>query len=84
MQGDFIMITFSPLWETMRKKNITKYTLTEHYHFSKALVKRLRNNQSVTLCTIERLCAILQCDISDIVIVTCDSDTASEIEKRKE
>lgn len=61
------MITFSPLWETMRKKNMTTYTLIAKYGFSSSTVSRFRNNRPVTTTTINDLCRILHCDICDIM-----------------
>ena len=61
------MVRYDKLWMTMRKKGITKYRLTQEYHFSKALIHKLMHNQIVSLYTIDRLCNILDCDIEDIV-----------------
>lgn len=61
------MIVFTPLWETMKKKNITTYALISKYGFSSSTISRFRNNKPVTTTTINDLCKILQCDISDIM-----------------
>lgn len=61
------MVRYDKLWMTMREKGITKYRLTQEYHFSKALIHKLMHNQIVSLYTIDRLCNILDCDIEDIV-----------------
>lgn len=60
------MIKYDKLWETMKRKGITKYTLTTKYHISKSLLHRLKNNQGVSMNTINTLCNILDCDIEDI------------------
>lgn len=77
------MISYNPLWQTMQEKNVTQYTLNTKYKMSKALLQRLRRNESVTLYTIQRLCNILKCDISDIVMITPDDETelTTDIEK---
>ena len=61
------MIIFTPLWDTMKRKNITTYTLISKYGFSSSTISRFRNNKPVTTTTINDLCKILQCDISDII-----------------
>ena len=61
------MIDYSPLWETMRKKNISTYQLINDYHFSKGTLDSLKQNRNVTLNTIESLCIILQVPIEEVV-----------------
>lgn len=60
------MIKYDKLWETMKEKGITKYTLHKEYHISKSQLFRLKNNQGVSMNTINTLCNILDCHIEDI------------------
>jgi DNA-binding Xre family transcriptional regulator len=60
------MIKYDKLWETMKQKGVTKYTLTHKYHISKSLLFRLKYNQGVNMNTIDMLCNILDCNIEDI------------------
>ena len=60
------MIVYNRLWETMKRKGITKYYLTAKCGFSPSMITRLKRNQSVTIDTIDRLCRILDCNIEDI------------------
>lgn len=62
-----IMIKFDKLWATADARGITKTALHEKYHISKSQLSRLRKNEGVNTCTLDRLCNILQCDISDIL-----------------
>ena len=61
------MIKYDKLWETEEKRGITKSMLTKKYNVSKAQLYRLRYNQPVSTNTLDRLCNILECDISDIM-----------------
>ena len=61
------MIKFDKLWQTAKKKNITNYALTTKYNISKSQLHRLRHNQNVSTNTIDRLCNILECNVSDIM-----------------
>ncbi len=61
------MITFEPLWKTMEKKKVTGYMLMNKYGMSHSLWYKLRHDKNVNLDTIDRLCEILNCDVSDIV-----------------
>lgn len=61
------MIKYDKLWETMKKKGISKYRLNVKYDISKSLLHRLKYNRSVNMHTIDNLCNILDCEIEDIV-----------------
>lgn len=61
------MIKYDKLWKTAEKKRITKSMLTKKYNVSKTQLYRLRYNQPVSTNTLDRLCNILECDISDIM-----------------
>lgn len=60
------MIKFDKLWQTMKDKNISQYTLYKDYGISKAQVQRLKKNESVTTHTLDMLCKILKCRLEDI------------------
>ena len=61
------MICFDKLWETMERKNISTYYLREQCGIDSKTVRRLRANENIETKTIEKLCAALDCDISDIM-----------------
>ena len=61
------MIQYNPLWETMRRKGITQYDLYTYYNINRSQLDRLRHNKNVEVITIDRLCAILQCRVEDIM-----------------
>lgn len=60
------MIDFSPLWETMRERNITQYYLLQNGIDNKTL-DSLKKNKNITLLTMEKLCDIVGCTPNDIV-----------------
>ncbi|MDO4516275.1 MAG: helix-turn-helix transcriptional regulator [Bacillota bacterium] len=60
------MICFDPLWETMKKKGVTTYTLRVTYKMSHSTVQSLQENKSVTTYTLNRLCEILDCGLEDV------------------
>ena len=61
------MMTFEPLWKTMKKRKITGYALINKHGISRSLWHKLRHNKNVNLDTIDRLCEILNCDVADVV-----------------
>lgn len=68
------MITFEPLWQTLVQKKISQYTLIKDYGFSTGTLDALRKNKSVTLNTLNTLCTILQCEVSDVIKFTPDNE----------
>lgn len=60
------MIVYDKLWETMKAKKISQYTLIKDYRISNGQLHRLRKNQHVSTYTLNRLCSILDCRLSDI------------------
>ena len=60
------MICFDKLWDTLREKNISQYKLIKDYKVSTGQLDRLRKNGSVSTYTLNMLCSILNCKLSDI------------------
>lgn len=60
------MIVYNSLWETLKRKGISTYSLEKDYHVSKGLIDRLKNNRNVNTLTLNNLCAMLDCKLSDI------------------
>jgi len=60
------MIDYSPLWETMKEKNISQYKLLNSGIDNKTL-DSLKKNKNITLHTLEKLCTILDCTPNDII-----------------
>ncbi|MBE6946705.1 MAG: helix-turn-helix transcriptional regulator [Ruminococcaceae bacterium] len=66
------MISYEPLWKTMREKGVTTYTLIYKMGFSAYTITNLKRNKSITMNTMEKLCNVLQCTPNDIVAFTQD------------
>lgn len=61
------MISYAPLWRTMEKCGATTYTLQEKGGISSSTIRRMKAGDSVSTNTLNALCKILNCAISDIV-----------------
>ena len=60
------MIDYTPLWNTLKERNITQYHLINSGIDNKTL-DSLKKNKNVTLLTVEKLCKIIGCTPNDIV-----------------
>jgi len=61
------MISYEPLWRTMKAREATTYTLQVKGGISSATVRRMKAGDSISTNTLDALCAILKCTISDII-----------------
>lgn len=66
------MITYEPLYKTMKEKNVTTYKLIKEYGISRSLLDRLRHNKPISTVTLNDLCNILDCKVEDVILFTKD------------
>ena len=69
------MISYVRLWETMKKRGTTTYTLQVKGNISSSTIRRLKANESVSTNTLDALCRILQCTLPDIIEYQADETT---------
>ncbi len=62
------MISYQPLFATMREKNITEYNLIYKQGMSANTVHRIKKGLPITTETLDTLCYILDCEVEDIII----------------
>lgn len=70
----FRMISFEPLWKTMKKKGISQYKLIKEYKISTGQLDRLRKNGNVSTYTLDQLCRILDCRLEDVAVYHPDTE----------
>ena len=61
------MISYRPLWETMRRRGATTYTLQAKGGVSSSTIRRLKAGESVSTNTLDALCKVLDCRLPDIL-----------------
>lgn len=64
------MISFDPLWKTMKEKNISQYRLIKYYGVSAGQIGRLKKNKYVSTHTLETLCEILDCPVESVMEIS--------------
>ena len=60
------MISYEPLWKTMKEKGITQYHLLKSGVDNKTL-DSLKKDKNITLLTLEKLCTIIGCTPNDVI-----------------
>lgn len=61
------MISYRPFYETLLKKGITEYHLIYKQGISANILHRIKHGKNITLRTLDTLCQILNCGVSDII-----------------
>ena len=61
------MISYEPFYNTLLKKNITEYHLIYKEGMSANTFYRMKKGLPITTKTIDTLCFILNCEVSDII-----------------
>lgn len=61
------MITYEPFYKTLYKKNITEYHLIYKEGISANTLHRIKKGLPITTKTLDALCFILDCEVSDIL-----------------
>ncbi len=62
-----IVITYAPFYRTLLRKNITEYHLIFKEGFSASTLHRMKHGKPITTKTLDSLCDILDCEISDVI-----------------
>ena len=66
------MITYEPFFSTLKRKEISTYRLINNYGFSKDTLDSLKQNKNITMETLNYICNLLECEISDVIRYTKD------------
>lgn len=67
------MISYEPLYKTLKEKNISTYKLINEYGISRSLLDRLKHNRPISTVTLNDLCSILHCRVDDILVFVEDT-----------
>ena len=60
------IVDYGPLWETMKRNNVTQYQLLKCGTDNRTL-DSLKKNKNITMVTLEKLCRIVGCTPNDVV-----------------
>ena len=58
-KGVGIVISYAPLFRTMKEKGITSYPQSNYY--------AIKHGDNISTNTVNELCTLLQCSVSDIM-----------------
>lgn len=78
------MITYAPLWETMKTRGITTYYLINKCGFSSNTIYSLKHNKGISTLIINDLCNVLDCNVSEVLLFTRDPEPYRKSAGRKQ
>ena len=61
------MISYRPFYQTLYRKGITEYALIFKHGISANTIHRMKHGAAITTKTLDELCDILDCQVSDIL-----------------
>ena len=65
-------VCYNKLWKLLIDKNMTKSELTKAIGISSSTMAKMGKNENVSLEVIDKICALLECDINDILEYVSD------------
>ena len=68
------MIFYKPFYETLYRKDMTEYALIFKYGIPANTIHRMKHGKPITTTTLDTLCCILGCPVSDILLYIPDGD----------
>lgn len=60
------MVSYAPLWNTMKEKGITQYALIQA-GIDRRTLDWLKKDKNITMLSLEKICEILDCTPNDVV-----------------
>lgn len=61
------MISYDPLWNTLNMLDMSTYDLIYKHGLSSNTIHRMKKGRPITTKTLNELCFILKCSVSDII-----------------
>ena len=71
------MISYDPFYKTLFQKGITEYHLIYKQGLSANTLHRMRHGKAISTKTLDTLCSILNCNVSDILRYIPDEESKS-------
>lgn len=76
------MISYDPFWKTIAGRGISTYTLINRHGILPDTIQRLRSGKPITTTTLNTLCQVIDCNISDVMKFIPDQN--SQIDQMKQ
>jgi len=68
------IVDYSPFWNLIKKRGISQYELLKLDGMNTKLLWKLRKNENLNILTIEQICKMLDCEITEVVRFTDEEE----------
>lgn len=69
-----MMISYQPFYDILLKKGITEYALIFKHGIPANTLHRMKHGKAITTKTLDTLCEVLECSVSDILEYKSEDD----------
>jgi len=61
------MISYKPFFDTLIRRDLTVYAMIYKHGIPSNTLHRMKHGKAITTTTLDELCSILECPVSDIL-----------------
>ena len=72
------MISYDPFWKTIADRGISNYALINRHGILPDTIQRLRSGKPITTTTLNTLCQVIDCNISDVMEFVPDQNSQTD------
>ena len=72
------MISYDPFWKTIADRGISTYALINRHEILPDTIQRLRSGKPITTTTLNTLCQVIDCNISDVMEFVPDQNSQTD------
>ena len=72
------MISYDPFWKTISDRGISTYALINRHGILPDTIQRLRSGKPITTTTLNTLCQVIDCNISDVMEFVPDQNSQTD------
>ena len=72
------MISYDPFWKTIADRGISTYALINRHGILPDTIQRLRSGKPITTTTLNTLCLVIDCNISDVMEFVPDQNSQTD------
>ena len=75
------MISFDPLWNSLKERGMSIHSLHTKYKISTSMINRMRHNGNLTLQNVNKICSLLDLNIDEVIKYVPDSSDLDAVDR---
>ena len=74
-------ISYQPLWRTLKERGMRKEDLRLAASLTTNMIANMGKGEHISMKTLLRICGALECDISDVIELEQEEDSAGNVKR---